>query len=66
MTHLDEAPPKTPPVQTAAALPAPPPVVSPDEVTEANAVEKARALARELDFAANERAASARETTTNP
>jgi hypothetical protein len=53
--------PMTPPVQEqrkeapiqAAGTP-PPPIVSPDEVTEANASEKAQALARELDFAANE------------
>jgi hypothetical protein len=35
-----------------------PPVVSPEEVTEANAAEKALALARELDYAANERPAA--------
>jgi hypothetical protein len=39
---------KTPPVQMADAPP-PPPVVTPDQVTESNAVEMAQALSRELD-----------------
>ena len=48
---------KIAPVQIPPAPP-PPPIVTPDEVTQANAVEKARALQQELDFAANERPAS--------
>jgi hypothetical protein len=44
---------KTPTVQMTEAPP-PPPVVTPDRVTETNAVEMARALSRELDEAANE------------
>ncbi len=66
MTHPDEPAHKTPPVQAAAAPP--PPVVTPDEVTEANAGEKAQALAKELDFAANEHTAATpvKEIATNP
>jgi hypothetical protein len=54
MTHPDDEH-KPPPVQAMKPAPAAPPIVTPDEVTEANAVEKAQALAKELDFAANER-----------
>lgn len=57
MTRLEDEPPKTPPVQVAAPHPAPP-IVTPDEVTEANAGEKAAALSKELDYAANERPAA--------
>jgi hypothetical protein len=46
--HLEEEAKKMPPVQTVEAPP-PRPVVTPDEVTESNAAEKAQALARELD-----------------
>ncbi len=67
MANLEEESQKLPPVSTAAvSLPAPP-IVTPDEVNETNAVEKAAALARELDAAANERPAPAplgREVTT--
>ena len=45
---------KPPPVQAMTTAAPAPPIVTPDEVTEANAVEKAQALAKELDFAANE------------
>ena len=69
MTHLDEKTRKMPPVQ-AAAPPPPQPIVTLDEVTPANAAEKARALQQELDFAANERSAAlpgaAPENTTKP
>jgi hypothetical protein len=67
MTNPEEESQKLPLVNTAAALSAAPPIVTPDEVNETNAVEKAAALARELDAAANERPAPAppgREVTT--
>jgi hypothetical protein len=67
MTNPEEESPKLTPVNTAAVLPPAPPIVTPDEVNETNAVEKAAALARELDAAANERPAPApvgREMTT--
>ncbi len=47
--HVAEEVRKTPPVQMAEAPP-PPPIVTPDQVTEANAVEMAQALAREMDY----------------
>ena len=53
MTHPDDEH-KPPPVPAMTTGPAAPPMVTPDEVTEANAIEKAQALAKELDFAANE------------
>lgn len=47
---LEDEAKKMPPVQTVEMPPPPPsPVVTPDEVTESNAVEKARALANEMD-----------------
>jgi hypothetical protein len=55
LTHLENEPHKSPPVQAAVAPPPPPPIVTPDEVTEANAGEMAAALSRELDHAGNER-----------
>ena len=45
---LEDEAKKMPPVQPVEAPP-PPPAVTPDEVTESNAAEKAQALARELD-----------------
>jgi hypothetical protein len=57
MTHVNEEASKVAPVQIPPAPP-PPPIVTPDEVTQANAVEKARALQQELEFAANERPAA--------
>lgn len=57
MAHLDEQANKMPPIRVPAPPP-PPPIVTPDEVTQANAVEKARALQQELDFAANEQPAA--------
>jgi hypothetical protein len=57
MPHVNEEAQKIAPVQIPPAPP-PPPIVTPDEVNQANAVEKARALQQELDFAANERPAS--------
>ncbi len=69
MTHVVEEDRKMAPVQIPPAPP-PPPIVTPDEVTPANAVEKARELQQELDFAANERPAAlpvtAPATTTKP
>ncbi len=50
-TRLDEESHKAP---SLTSLPLPPAIVTPDEVTEANAAEKAQALARELDYAAND------------
>lgn len=67
MTSLEEESQKMPPANTTAVLPPAPPIVTPDEVNETNAVEKAAALARELDAASNERPAPAplgREMTT--
>jgi hypothetical protein len=68
--HVAEEARKTPPVQMTEAPP-PPPVVTPDQVTEANAVEMAQAVARELDYAANEHPAApataeTRESTAKP
>jgi hypothetical protein len=69
---LDEQATKAPPVKSAATTtvsPAAPPIVTADEVTEANAVEKAADLARELDYAANERPGASpavKEVTTKP
>lgn len=54
MTHPDDEH-KPPPVQAMTTAAPAPPIVTADEVTEVNAVEKAQALAKELDFAANER-----------
>jgi len=65
LTHLEEPPAKTPPVQV--TVTPPPPIITPDEVNEANAVEKAQALAHELDFADHEHsAAPAKMSATNP
>jgi hypothetical protein len=70
MTHLDEEAHKMPAPVPVVMTPAPP-IVTPDEVTDANAGEKARALAQELDYAANERPAAlprpaVKETATKP
>jgi hypothetical protein len=72
MPNLDEQAAQAPPVKSAATMtvrPPAPPVVTADEVTEANAAEKAAALARELDYAASERSVAApavKEMTTKP
>jgi hypothetical protein len=68
--HVAEEARKTPPVQMTEAPP-PPPVITPDQVNEANAVEAAQALSRELDQAANEHPAAlataeTRESTMKP
>jgi len=70
MTHLDDETHKAPPPVPVVMTPAPP-MVTPDEVNEVNAVEKARALAQELDYAANEHPAAlpmtlAKETAMKP
>jgi hypothetical protein len=69
--HVEEQAHKIPVPPQAAPVAEPPPAVTADEVTEANASEKAGALARELDFAANERpgeppAAPAKAGSTKP
>ena len=61
-SHVEQEARKTPVVQmtpTPPPQPPAPPVVTADQVTEANAAEKAQALAREMDFDANERPAAA-------
>jgi hypothetical protein len=46
---------KTPPVRMAEA---PPPIVTDDQITEANAPQKAQELAQEMDYEVNNRAAA--------
>jgi hypothetical protein len=73
-THVAKESRQAPPVQMTTALPSrtpPPPPVTADQITEANASEKAQELARELDYEVNnQRTAPAprpiREQTMNP
>ncbi len=67
--HLDDEALKPVPVQ--AVIKPAPPIVTPDEVNETNATDKALELAHELDYAANEHSAAlpvtpAKETATKP
>jgi len=60
-THAEAESRKTPPVRMTEALP---PAVTPDQVNEANAADKAQALAHELDYEAGIRPAPPAMATT--
>jgi hypothetical protein len=67
-TKVEEEARKTPAVRVTETAPPAPPTVTADQVTDGNAAAMAAALARELDYDANQRSAAgpAKETMTKP